>query len=278
MEGKGTADAAYSTGLLTESCRLAKVDYTGGAADIFKCFDQVVRPLVGGLLEAAGMPERARGAYMRFVDDLEVRNTIAGGLGQPYSRKTSIPQGDPLSMMVTALLLRPWIAQMREMGIRPRVLADDLQLVAVGDNHLQDYTQAMDVTHRHLQEMGARVAPKKCISFSSSEVARRWLRDHRWRRLGTTMPVANDGRDLGAHFNVAGRRVGTTQTERLHKAARSAERIAVWKAPYRDKQEVVRAKTLAMGLYGCEMAPINEAAVRGLRTSIANAINFTTSN
>ena len=109
VEGKGAADAAYSTGLLLEWCKLYEADYTGGAADIFKCFDQILRPLVDRLLEKAGMPDGTRGAYIRYVDALEVRNTVAGGLGEPYKRPTSIPQGDPLSMMVTALLLRPWL-------------------------------------------------------------------------------------------------------------------------------------------------------------------------
>ena len=40
-----------------------------------------------------------------FIDHLKVRNTLAGGLGREYERETGIPQGDPLSMMSTALPL-----------------------------------------------------------------------------------------------------------------------------------------------------------------------------
>ena len=135
-------------------------------------------------------------------------------------------------MAVTALLLRPWIMEMRERSVVPRILADDLQVIAVGKNHLEDYTEAMDATHKHLQDMGAKVSPPKCVSFSSDDVARRWLKEHRWRRLGRVIPVKNDCRDLGAHFNVAGKRNGKTLTDRLVKAAGSADRIAMWKAPY----------------------------------------------
>ena len=46
-----------------------------------------------------------RRAYMSFVDSLEVRSTVNGGIGQPYTKKASRPQGDPLSMMITALSL-----------------------------------------------------------------------------------------------------------------------------------------------------------------------------
>ena len=34
------------------------LDMTGGAADIFKCFDQLSRPLIYAILEKAGMPEK----------------------------------------------------------------------------------------------------------------------------------------------------------------------------------------------------------------------------
>ena len=55
IEGKGAADAAYSTALEIEYCRVMGIKYSGGAADIYKCFDQVRRDIVYKLLEAAGM-------------------------------------------------------------------------------------------------------------------------------------------------------------------------------------------------------------------------------
>ena len=44
--GQGTEDAAYASAVLLEHCHLRDLDATGGAADIFKCFDQVNRVLV----------------------------------------------------------------------------------------------------------------------------------------------------------------------------------------------------------------------------------------
>ena len=46
VEGKGAEDAAYATALLGEWCELTNTDFSGGSADIFKCFDQIVRPLL----------------------------------------------------------------------------------------------------------------------------------------------------------------------------------------------------------------------------------------
>ena len=56
IEGKGAADAAYATALEIEHCRVTGTRYTGGAADIYKCFDQVRRDNVYRILEEAGMP------------------------------------------------------------------------------------------------------------------------------------------------------------------------------------------------------------------------------
>ena len=80
-------------------------------------------------------------------------------MGKAYHKPTSIPQGDPYSMMVVALILRPWIMQMREAAVVPRILADDLQIIATGPNHLENFEHAFDKTHEHLHDMGARLAP-----------------------------------------------------------------------------------------------------------------------
>ena len=161
VEGRGAEDASYSSALLVEWCRAKGVDFTGGSADIYKCFDQVMRPLVKSTLEAAGMPEAILNTYTKYLEKLEVHNTIAGGLGKPYGRPTSIPQGEPLSMMVVALLLRPWIIQMRQLSMKPRILADDLQLISIGTRHLDHFQYDFSKTHEHLEDMGARIAPPK---------------------------------------------------------------------------------------------------------------------
>ena len=58
VPGQGAVDAAYMTALLVEQCMLRKEDYTGGAADVYKCFDQIQRPLMYKLLRRRGMPEK----------------------------------------------------------------------------------------------------------------------------------------------------------------------------------------------------------------------------
>ena len=112
VEGQGAADAAYATALLLEYCTLHNSPFSGGAADIYTCFDQLSRPLIYDLIKAAGMPKRIAEPYQRFLEGVLVRNSLGGSLGEAYSKPTSIPQGDPLSMMIFALIARPWIMQM----------------------------------------------------------------------------------------------------------------------------------------------------------------------
>ena len=64
-------------------------------------------------------------------------------------------------MMVIAMMMRPWLVQMKQAAVAPRILADDLQILARGPNRLSHFEFAFDATHKHLYDMGARIAPKK---------------------------------------------------------------------------------------------------------------------
>ena len=82
---------------MIENLHLRGEHLTGGAADVYKCFDQVLRPLVYELLKAAGMPSGILGAYEDFQENLHCFNTLAGCIGKAYNKPTSIPQGDHLA-------------------------------------------------------------------------------------------------------------------------------------------------------------------------------------
>lgn len=215
---------------------------------------------------------------MDFIDNLQVRNTLAGTLGQAYERLAGIPRGDPLSMLVTALVMQAWIRQMHDRGFIPRILADDLAILVLGVEALKDFVEAFDLTHKHLMDMGARIAPAKCHVYSSDLTWRMWLMRHRWRFLGRKIPVSNDGRDLGAHYNaLASRAVGTTLTGRTRATAMSAARLAkMRRIPYAVRAVTIRTKLLPKALYGCELSPINEAAMGTLRINLADNLCFKT--
>ena len=133
VPGVGAEDAWWLTSILLEHCRLHQCIFSGMCADIMKCFDQIVKPLLKTIPIAAGMPSKVVNAYMKFHEQVYIYNQLAGGLDKPYRKRCSIPQGCPFSMMFIALLLYPWVCLCKEMGLKLRVLADDLLLVSVGN-------------------------------------------------------------------------------------------------------------------------------------------------
>eukprot|EP00973_Karenia_brevis_P076462 10622962-Karenia_brevis.AAC.1 len=127
--GIGAEQAWMVTGLELEYAHLAGLPFIGGALDLFKCFDQIVRPLLYILLQLAGIPTCVLHAYVRYHENVFIYNSFAATIGMPHQHRCGIPQGCPLSMLFVALFLRAWIAQMlTDFGLTPRTLADDILL------------------------------------------------------------------------------------------------------------------------------------------------------
>ena len=74
--------------------------------------------------------------------------------------------------MATALLMRPWLIQMKSLAMKPRILAGDLQMTSIGPRHLENFVDAFDKTHLHLEAMGAKIAAQKSLVFSSENRAK----------------------------------------------------------------------------------------------------------
>ena len=100
----GAEDAWYSAALDLELAKVLGQEFTGGSADIWKCFDQIQRELIHFLLELSGSPIEILKAYKNFHENVEYHNTIGTGLGAPYSKQCSIPQCCPISMTLIAFL------------------------------------------------------------------------------------------------------------------------------------------------------------------------------
>ena len=136
-------------------------------------------------------------------------------------------------MMVVALLLRPWCSQMKSFAAKPRVLADDLQLIATGNKHCEVFEFAFNKTHIHMDDMGARLAPKKRMTFSTDGNVRNWLRVYKWRCIDATLNVVNDCRDLGAHLNISALwKKGSTLTQRMLRGIAYSKMLLYTTAPF----------------------------------------------
>ena len=167
---------------------------------VSKFFDQIIRGLLYELARKAGMPEKVVGAYERFQEELTTMNTIMGGVGQPYKKPCGIPQGDPLSMMMVALLMRAWVIMMREMEAMPSLLVDDILIISKGKNVKENFEKALTATHEYLIDMGATVAPGKSHIFASTKKLRKWLSGHIWPALEETIKVVKQFRYLGGQI------------------------------------------------------------------------------
>ena len=121
--------------------------------------------MVYKIADLAGMPKWVLVAYEAILENMTTYNTIAGGLGHSHQRKVGIPQGCPFSMMIVALLLRPWLLMAKTMGAVPKVLVDDVLIIAKGACMVRVYTKTLNATHQYLQDLGARMAPTKKLQL-----------------------------------------------------------------------------------------------------------------
>ena len=165
---KGLTPPGGQCFFLIEVARFSSLEISGGTIDIVQACDKFSRVLVCQILFLSGVPAQIVDAYARFHDNLWVYNGIAGGLGQPYQKRCSIPQGCPFSMMIFALLLRPMILLSRAPGhIIARLLADDLIIVGIGEGHVEIFTDKFNVAMQYVEDLGSRISPKKSFLFSN---------------------------------------------------------------------------------------------------------------
>ena len=271
--GYSAEDAAYGTAIEIEDLNAQETPYTGAIADIFKCFDQVCRELITTLLRRAGFPERILQPYMSMLSNLVVRNAFAGHIGKGHQHPCGLPQGCPFSMMATALLLRPWICKMVTLQGLPRVLADDILVLTSGTNHLRRIVPIVEATFAYIADIGGAAAPDKSALFSSTDVGRTVLRQHKWNAIGNrTIKTVLHFRDLGAHLCTTAVTNGATLTARLVKAVRTFTLAGYLPTDIHTKYTAIRTKGLPYALYGCETQPVAEAPMAKLRTATVDTL------
>ena len=88
--------------------------------DIYKAFDHIARPVLYVVLLRAGFPQHLLVAYAGMMEEMQVRNTLAGGVGRRYKRPCAIPQGCPWSMGHLSKLAEGWGTLMENAGGAPR--------------------------------------------------------------------------------------------------------------------------------------------------------------
>lgn len=93
----GAVDAWREVLTALEEHKLNGKHVVGGVADIAKIFDQTRRDLVYRTCKVAGMPTGVLQAYEAYIENLQVYNCVAGGMGTPYISGFVVYHKDVLS-------------------------------------------------------------------------------------------------------------------------------------------------------------------------------------
>ena len=176
VENLSAQEAWYHTSLLIEHARISGEPVAGATIDIFKCFDQVPRELLYRIIEAAGCPKQLITAYRSYQENVIGHNSILGTCGKGTDKRCGIPQGCPFSMCFIALFLRPWLMKVQAKGANARALADDMLILGIGSDCTSKLRDALNETHIMLEDMGAKIATNKPLTFSTCANIRQWLR------------------------------------------------------------------------------------------------------
>ncbi len=145
-------------------------------------------------------------------------------------------------MMIVAVIMRPWLRMVKEMNVQPKVLADDVLIIAQGKGMLSKLANTLNATHVFLQDMGAKVAPTKSFNFASTSAGRKWVEETEWSAIGGAIPVLRDFRYLGAHLNTMGDRKAATLDHRFLKGVGHMRRVAHLKATPQTRAKIIRVK------------------------------------
>ena len=152
----------------------------------------------------------------------------------------------------------------------PRLLADDLEVLAVGRAHATKLAKAQEAIGRHLQAMGSKVAtgPGKSVAYASSRAGRRKLRKVAFTQGQEARGVVTHWRDLGAHASTTARMVGVTMTARMNRAAGLVPAMQGLPLGRRTSCMLLAGNTPRWRFYGAAVTPVAERALQRLRGAI----------
>eukprot|EP00973_Karenia_brevis_P044617 6180102-Karenia_brevis.AAC.1 len=173
-------------------------------------------------------------------------------------------------------MLRPWILQMREQGLCPRTLADDLMLTTEIDtsptNTLTRFAQGFNLTIQHLIDLGGKIAPKKSKLLATMANHRNWLARYTWEPIHAVVEVVHQMRDLGSQLVLGGQECVSISRARLKTATATVRRIH--RLPHSRKQKIhfVKAVGHAQGLYSAEASHIDEIELDNYSRAVLDAI------
>ena len=109
--GRSSVEAWYSTALDLEEALSGAIDSDVHTfvADVVKSFDSVDREVLDYVLTRLGLLAWFRHAYFEYHAKVRLRFKLSCGVGQAWTRDGGIPQGCPLSMILSLLYIFPGV-------------------------------------------------------------------------------------------------------------------------------------------------------------------------
>eukprot|EP00969_Alexandrium_andersonii_P057975 2554571-Alexandrium_andersonii.AAC.1 len=170
---------------------------------------------------------------------------------------------------------------MKERGVVPRALADDLTVFMKAsegtpqertDELVHMFESVVDCTAVYLQKMGAKISLDKTMALATCPEVRSIIKYRCFASIGGRVEVRCHMRDLGSHITFSKKGVAPTATKRIRAACACCRRIETLQAPFHTKLGCIRSKVLPAALYGCASSPCSRTEVKKLGTACINAL------
>ena len=88
-----------------------------------KSFGTIDRGILDPVLGSLGLPALFRHALFDYHADVRLRFMLAAGVGESWTGDGGIPQGCPLSMMITVALYLSWCRYLAaQEGVMPQLM------------------------------------------------------------------------------------------------------------------------------------------------------------
>ena len=268
-QGTGAADAHMSYALRTEHTIHSGMKYAGEVTDLTQAFDRLLREVTIPIDIRAGFPLQLLRAWSNYVEHLRVTAAYTMGLGATVQRVISIPQGCPFSMRFLGMVVAPWCRATRTAYTIPRVLADDMAALCIGQDAAKRAVEAALETFNYATCMGGKVKSHKTWAFASHTPDRQMMRTvHFGGDRTKLLNVVLRHRDLGGQLELCRRGAGVTFNQRVSRAAKDCRSHARLPGTLAGRFRLAVSKYLPQALYGCETAPISLTSLRKLEAAI----------
>ena len=166
-----------------------------------------------------------------------------------------------MSMVMVAILMRPWIMLMGGNDVELKILANDIMILAAGKKMLRRFSRALDATHSYLIAIVARISPDSSFNFAFTHKAADWLRNAWWDVIYAKVPVEKDFGSLEHTSTLRGQEQQVPVTPGWKKARAALRRLSNLLTDVATKAKAIRIVVYPAALYGIEVAQTTRANI-----------------